>query len=204
MSNPQDDAARPAKRARLESDSVPTLSANTAPPAPEQPIPSAPAAIDTDLEREVRAGITEYVCPGNLGFTGVLKQRYTDFLVNEIGLDGQVLHLKSTQVEAKKNPKTPENANATNNSDKPKPTEVDSKDEKADTDMQDVGSGEVTLPVSIPAPEGAKDAEDDGEQIIGQVKAIKEEPEETVTIQGCGSLSSVLTQCSLPTRTAKH
>jgi len=31
-----------------------------------------------------------------------LKQRYTDFLVNEIGLDGQVLHLKSTQVEKKK------------------------------------------------------------------------------------------------------
>lgn len=47
----------------------------------------------------MRAGITEYVCPDNLGFTGVLKQRYTDFLVNEIGLDGEVVHLRSTEVQ---------------------------------------------------------------------------------------------------------
>lgn len=63
---------------------------------------NAPSQIETDQEREVRAGITEYICPDNLGFTGILKQRYTDFLVNEIGLDGQVLHLKSTQVAKKK------------------------------------------------------------------------------------------------------
>lgn len=182
MSDPQEDAARPAKRARIDSDSAPTFSANTsAPAAPEQPIPSAPAAIDTDLEREVRAGITEYVCPGNLGFTGVLKQRYTDFLVNEIGLDGQVLHLKSTDVEAKKSSKTLENANATNTPYEAKSTEASIKDEKADTDMQDAGSGEVTLPVPAPVQEGPKDTENDGEQIIGQVKAAKEEPAETVS-----------------------
>ncbi|USP74787.1 Multisubstrate pseudouridine synthase 7 [Curvularia clavata] len=192
MSDPQDDVARPAKRARLDSDSVPTLSANTsAPAAPEQPIPSAPAAIDTDLEREVRAGITEYVCPGNLGFTGVLKQRYTDFLVNEIGLDGQVLHLKSTEVEAKKSLKTPENTNATNNSDKAKPIEAGSKDEKADADMQDVGSGEVTLPVPTPVHEAPKDTENDAEQIIGQVKATKEEPEETLADEDRKTLESI-------------
>jgi tRNA pseudouridine13 synthase len=96
MSDHADDSARPAKRARLD-DNVPTPSSAPAP----QP--------DTDLEREVRAGITEYVCPDNLGFTGVLKQRYTDFLVNEIGLDGRVLRLRSMAVPKRENEKTKQN-----------------------------------------------------------------------------------------------
>jgi tRNA pseudouridine13 synthase len=87
MSDHGDDSARPAKRARLDDN------------APTAPVPQP----DTDLEREVRAGITEYVCPDNLGFTGVLKQRYTDFLVNEIGLDGQVLRLRSMAVPKREN-----------------------------------------------------------------------------------------------------
>lgn len=102
MSDHRDDSARPAKRARLDDNSAPTLSADTSAPAPQA---ATIAPIDTDLEREVRAGITEHVCPDNLGFTGVLKQRYTDFLVNEIGLDGQVLHLKSTNVPRKEEKK---------------------------------------------------------------------------------------------------
>jgi len=112
MPDPSDDSARPAKRARIEeNDAAATNTTTTATaldtvlvsataPTPA-PIPSAPATVDADLEREVRAGITEYVCPDNLGFTGVLKQRYTDFLVNEIGLDGEVVHLKSTEVPRK-------------------------------------------------------------------------------------------------------
>ena len=30
---------------------------------------------DGELEKEIRAGITEYVSPDNSGFTGILKQR---------------------------------------------------------------------------------------------------------------------------------
>ncbi|KAF2271850.1 pseudouridine synthase-like protein TruD/Pus7 [Westerdykella ornata] len=83
---------RPQKRARLEE-----ANPKSAPTAPIAPI--APAApVDSDLDREIRAGITEYVSPDNLGFEGVLKRRYTDFLVNEIGLDGRVLHLVSLGV----------------------------------------------------------------------------------------------------------
>ncbi|CAO2652476.1 Nn.00g007590.m01.CDS01 [Neocucurbitaria sp. VM-36] len=104
MSDHTDEPARPAKRARIDDNTAPSLCADTSAQAPQAaPIASIPAAIDSDLEREVRAGITEYICPDNLGFTGVLKQRYTDFLVNEIGLDGQVLHLTSTEVEQKEN-----------------------------------------------------------------------------------------------------
>ncbi|KAI8932856.1 hypothetical protein NX059_010336 [Plenodomus lindquistii] len=102
MSDASSDTARPAKRARLDDTAT---SAPTAVPTTTAPIPSAPATIDTDLERELRAGITEYVCPDNLGFTGVLKQRYTDFLVNEIGLDGEVVHLKSIEGKRKEGKK---------------------------------------------------------------------------------------------------
>lgn len=99
MSEPSNLDARPAKRARLDEPSADAL--------PKAPIVSdTPANTnDHDLEREVRAGITEYVCPDNLGFTGVLKQRYTDFLVNEIGLDGEVLHLRKAGVEGKSDKK---------------------------------------------------------------------------------------------------
>ncbi|KAJ4988558.1 Multisubstrate pseudouridine synthase 7 [Stagonosporopsis vannaccii] len=102
MSDDRENDARPAKRARLDESAAHTPSAAATPQATPGSALNAPSQIETDYEREVRAGITEYICPDNLGFTGVLKQRYTDFLVNEIGLDGQVLHLKSTQVEKRK------------------------------------------------------------------------------------------------------
>ncbi|KAH9870114.1 hypothetical protein J1614_007036, partial [Plenodomus biglobosus] len=102
MSDPSTDTARPTKRARIEDTAAPAPSTSTSTAASTTaPIPTAPATIDKDLEREVRAGITEYACPDNLGFTGVLKKRYTDFLVNEIGLDGEVVHLKSLEVKRK-------------------------------------------------------------------------------------------------------
>ena len=103
MSDDRETDARPAKRARLDDSAAHTPSAAA---TPAQATPgsalNAPSQIETDYEKEVRAGITEYITPDNLGFTGVLKQRYTDFLVNEIGLDGQVLHLKKVGVEKKK------------------------------------------------------------------------------------------------------
>ncbi|OCL06043.1 putative pseudouridine synthase TruD/Pus7 [Glonium stellatum] len=57
---------------------------------------------DSELEKEIKAGITEYVSPDNPGFSGILKQRYTDFLVNEILPSGQVLHLESLTAPSNK------------------------------------------------------------------------------------------------------
>ncbi|KAF5849061.1 hypothetical protein GGP41_006021 [Bipolaris sorokiniana] len=188
MPNSLDDAARPTKRARLDDDSVPTFSASNSAPtvaAAAQPIPSAPAGIDAELEREVRAGITEYVCPDNLGFTGVLKQRYTDFLVNEIGLDGQVLHLRSTEVEAKKSAKT------TDIKEEAKPAEAGAKDEKTDTDMKDAETGEATLPVPAAVLTETKNTEANGEQILGQVKTTDQEAGETITDEDRETLESI-------------
>ncbi|KAF2715800.1 pseudouridine synthase-like protein TruD/Pus7 [Pleomassaria siparia CBS 279.74] len=96
----KDDNSRPLKRARLDDNTSSSAIPNESISALATTAPAAPIASDnitalSDLDREIRAGITEYVCPENLGFTGTLKQRYTDFLVNEIGLDGKVLHLKS-------------------------------------------------------------------------------------------------------------
>ncbi|KAL8827095.1 MAG: hypothetical protein Q9191_003394 [Dirinaria sp. TL-2023a] len=49
-------------------------------------------------DKEVECGITEYVDTAVQRFTGVLKKRYTDFLVNEILPSGQVVHLNELKV----------------------------------------------------------------------------------------------------------
>ncbi|OAG18602.1 tRNA pseudouridine synthase D [Alternaria alternata] len=180
MSERLDESTRPAKRARLDENTNISLPTTSPAPAQTAAILSAPASVDTDLEREVRAGITEYVCPNNLGFTGILKQRYTDFLVNEIALDGQVLHLKSTEVEEKKKP-VKENVPAVEGAGEHKSESTTATDDKVDAVMQDVGvAGETTLAVPEPAKveDAPKESENDGEQIIGKPAAAKEEPEE--------------------------
>ncbi|RHZ61478.1 hypothetical protein CDV55_101487 [Aspergillus turcosus] len=50
---------------------------------------------DAQALKEVEVGITEFVSADNVGFSGVLKKRYTDFLVNEILPSGEVLHLRN-------------------------------------------------------------------------------------------------------------
>lgn len=55
--------------------------------------PGVDGAIRSENEQERAVGITAYVSPLIPGFRCVVKQRYTDFLVNEILPNGQVLHL---------------------------------------------------------------------------------------------------------------
>ncbi|GMM30515.1 pseudouridine synthase [Martiniozyma asiatica (nom. inval.)] len=57
---------------------------------------------------ELDVGITKFICHGdsNVRICGHIKQRYTDFLVNEIDLDGNVIHLNDTGFTIK--PKTKE------------------------------------------------------------------------------------------------
>ncbi|KAI7408398.1 hypothetical protein KC328_g4 [Hortaea werneckii] len=50
-------------------------------------------AAEAESEQERAVGITAYVSPSKLSFQCVVKQRYTDFLVNEILPTGAVLHL---------------------------------------------------------------------------------------------------------------
>jgi tRNA pseudouridine13 synthase len=54
-----------------------------------------------DLEKfnntkEEEVGITEFMCPENPGFKCVLKHRYSDFIVNEIDVNGNVVWLKES------------------------------------------------------------------------------------------------------------
>ncbi|KAI7520493.1 hypothetical protein KC331_g20185, partial [Hortaea werneckii] len=50
-------------------------------------------AAEAESEQERAVGITAYVSPSKPSFQCVVKQRYTDFLVNEILPTGAVLHL---------------------------------------------------------------------------------------------------------------
>ena len=51
-------------------------------------------------DREVSVGITAYTT-GEEPFSGIFKQKYADFLVNEITPDGTIVRLGSVQVSGK-------------------------------------------------------------------------------------------------------
>jgi tRNA pseudouridine13 synthase len=55
------------------------------------------ATMEAQSLKESEVGIVGYVSSSLEGFTGILKKRYTDFLVNEILPNGEVCHLKNTK-----------------------------------------------------------------------------------------------------------
>ncbi|KAJ5991744.1 hypothetical protein N7451_007468 [Penicillium sp. IBT 35674x] len=61
-------------------------------------LPKTEVVEDVQAAKEREVGITELVTGNIDGFSGTLKKRYTDFLVNEITPSGQVLHLRNPSV----------------------------------------------------------------------------------------------------------
>lgn len=66
--------------------------------SPSEFLSKGKAETESQLQKELKAGITAFVSPNTCGFSGVLKQRYTDFLVNEILPNGEVLRLDSVKL----------------------------------------------------------------------------------------------------------
>ena len=86
----------PRKRTKLSSETWAHTEPDLAELAPSGQLPTMyphdTRAAHTAKETEV--GITDYVCMDTPAFQGVLKKRYTDFLVNEILPNGRVVHLQ--------------------------------------------------------------------------------------------------------------
>ncbi|CAI7649848.1 unnamed protein product [Penicillium viridicatum] len=59
------------------------------------------AVSDAQALKEGEVGITEFVSNDTEGFSGILKKRYTDFMVNEIMTTGEVVHLRSLDAPSK-------------------------------------------------------------------------------------------------------
>ncbi|KAK2801316.1 hypothetical protein FQN51_005416 [Onygenales sp. PD_10] len=91
----------PRKRVKISNDEdsnspIPPISGVES-PAIEQVAPTVvaqPPTEDVQALKEVEVGITHFVSPDLPGFSGILKKRYTDFLVNEILPSGKILHLE--------------------------------------------------------------------------------------------------------------
>ncbi|OKL56124.1 hypothetical protein UA08_08727 [Talaromyces atroroseus] len=84
-------------RKRLKTDNVHTTDNDIA-AAIANADSSANSSTPSGAAREVDVGITEFVSAEIPGFEGILKKRYTDFLVNEILPSGEVLHLQNLKV----------------------------------------------------------------------------------------------------------
>jgi tRNA pseudouridine13 synthase len=114
----------PRKRPRLEGPDNGNEDVAFSEPVPESTeetkvqLKSAPELRVDGPWKEHRAGITKFVSPDTPGFSGVFKQRYSDFLVNEIMPSGEVLHLVdiarpgAAKMQAEEEPKTVETAPA--------------------------------------------------------------------------------------------
>src|SRR6186713_1316194 len=76
--------SRPSKRPRLDESTD------------DEKVTRSPAhALNADDNRkEIEVGITAWVEESRPVLYGILKKRYTDFLVNEISSDGSVAHLR--------------------------------------------------------------------------------------------------------------
>lgn len=93
--------AGPSKRVKLDQEETETKEST------ETPMANSYSAHNAGIS-EPDVGITEYISPNLRGFTGILKQRYTDFLVNEIDTTGAVVHLTDNGYENKKEESKPQ------------------------------------------------------------------------------------------------
>lgn len=91
----EDTAENPAKRIKLENstEAEAQSTVETKQETPSRPVVKPYSAPGAGIS-EVDVGITQYLRPDLKGFKGILKQRYTDFLVNEIDPEGKVVHLE--------------------------------------------------------------------------------------------------------------
>ncbi|KAL8279139.1 hypothetical protein RQP46_008395 [Phenoliferia psychrophenolica] len=104
---------RPAKKLKLEEPEV-AAATPAAPDAAPNPFSwagegglfgSLVETLGRRASTEPEVGISEYVDPDIPPFSGIIKHRFTDFLVFEVGMDGEVIRLKDIKSPAK--PKAP-------------------------------------------------------------------------------------------------
>ncbi|KXN75047.1 tRNA pseudouridine synthase D [Conidiobolus coronatus NRRL 28638] len=135
-----------------------------------------------NFNNEEKCGITSFVHPERLGFDGIIKNRYSDFLVNEVDPSGKVVHItelyNNEEQKSKNEDDKVENVNESNESTEKKEPIEDKKEEpiveaQAETvceiDEQDY-QGLVDLFNSAEGPQKLND--EDKEQLIQGLKSL--------------------------------
>ncbi|KAJ7590955.1 pseudouridine synthase [Mycena floridula] len=106
-----DDQQRYSKRAKLDNEKIPEKEQSILPPSHSLLGIPEPISEGGRLKfEEKNVGISEYVGNGVSKIDGIIKQRFTDFLVFEVDLDGNELHIKSLAIpeSPKKDPPAPD------------------------------------------------------------------------------------------------
>jgi len=100
-----EDVESPQKRVKLSSEIQTLMEAESANLPTAAALPTTPPqGRAAHAAKEAEVGITDYVSREPSGFEGVLKKRYTDFLVNEILPNGKVVHLQKLRSAAVNQP----------------------------------------------------------------------------------------------------
>ncbi|GAA5958197.1 hypothetical protein JCM8115_004015 [Rhodotorula mucilaginosa] len=107
------------------------------------------SSIGKRAANEEEVGITEYVSPDVQPFSGIIKHRFTDFLVNEVGLDGEVVRLKDID-GPRGNRKNPQETTAGAAQDAPVASEVAARESvgqvETSAETADAAATEATVP----------------------------------------------------------
>ncbi|PYI32585.1 pseudouridine synthase TruD/Pus7 [Aspergillus indologenus CBS 114.80] len=154
-------------RKRIKTDNTSTTDDAALPqaggPVAEEPAAAPVSADDAQARREIEVGITGYVSADNGGFSGILKKRYTDFLVNEIVPSGEVLHLQNVPVQENKLDK------------KEQPSEKPAAKPQQEDNAQAPAEKDATPTTETPAPEFQISEEDNAllESLFGEESTQK-------------------------------
>jgi hypothetical protein len=87
--------SRPTKRPKHENDAHSEVVEE--PEKPYDAVPREPRAVRAVFFQDIDVGIECHLHPETPGFRGDFKQRYSDFLVNELDASGNVVHLTDTR-----------------------------------------------------------------------------------------------------------
>ncbi|KAI9668593.1 MAG: hypothetical protein M1831_001032 [Alyxoria varia] len=201
-----DEVSPPAKRPKLESDKFapdpkPSTADTTVPNEASSNSPGKAVNADT-VQKEAKVGISAFVNPYSKGFSGVLKQRYTDFLVNEVLSDGSVVHLESLKV-----PKRTVKRSASDEAAVGKAREEDSKSQDAkpadgvkSTDIADEVDSKGTAQVKDPV------AKDVGKALDESKGGTDQNSEPTFELQqeDCTTLTQIFGEKLIPSMLSLH
>ncbi|KAK5051576.1 hypothetical protein LTR84_003228 [Exophiala bonariae] len=154
--------SRPHKRVKIEEDN--TVSQHN----------SKPPTTSDDNMKEIEVGINTWMDSSRPVFHGILKKRYTDFLVNEVLLDGTVAHLHSLSAKPSSDSKIAASTTISRAPDRDDGHKGSGKDQSAENTVNSGIGGLVRQDEGHVKSGGAQISEED------QAKLVEHFSEETV------------------------
>ena len=135
-------------------------------------------------EAECKFGIEQYTTPDAPGFAGVIKARYSDFIVHEVDPDGTIAKLDCIDFGEEDRPKDDADKSVDGPADKKLKPSTPPPVATADAEMSDVKTAEKLAPKTIPPEDQAKLLDLVGEEASNEIVKILHHWSSNQTVSG--------------------